>query len=188
MTRACRTSGGSTTPTPPPGRIACELVTFVPPGDPADPPEDGPEDPWAGLREDLAADVRRVSDRLRSLSATRLAGAPGPSPDGGPPFVSRAQAGRAAAAELARAATALEAAAGRRDLGPPAQPRQVPGLPVLSDLAVGDQVAVTGHDLLAALDLVGPAVPVWTSFHENPTAEQAVRAAAQLLTDVRRRL
>jgi hypothetical protein len=165
-------------------------VTFIPTGDPADPHEDGPEDPWAVLREALAADVRRVSDRLRSLSATRLASPPGPSPDGGPLFASRAKAGRAAAAELARAATALEAASGRPDLGHPAQSRQVPDLPVLSDLAVGDQVAVTGHDLLAALDLVGPAVPVSTSADENRTrtAEQIVRAAAQSLTDVRRRL
>jgi hypothetical protein len=176
-------------------------VTFVPPGDPSEGLSGAVTDPWAGLREELSADVRRVSDRLRSLSATRLAGPPGPSADGGPPFVSRAQAGRAAAAELARAATALEAASGRPDLGLPAQPRPVPELPVLSDLAVGDQVAVTGHDLLAALDLVGPDAPVWTSADESPPAGQPVRAACQLvsadqlvdaacefLRDVRRRL
>jgi hypothetical protein len=81
MTRACRTSGGSTTPTPARGRIACDLVTFVPPDDPGTGPSGPAADPWAGVREELAADVRRVSDRLRSLSATRLAGAPGPSAD-----------------------------------------------------------------------------------------------------------
>ena len=64
----------------------------------------------------------------------------------------------------------------------------MPDLPVLSDLAVGDQVAVTGHDLLAALDLVGPAVPVWTSGSERQPAEHAVRAAWRVLRDVRRRL
>jgi len=163
-------------------------VTFVPPGGPSELPEEPAEDPWAGLREDLAADVRRVSDRLRNLSATRLASAPAPPPEGGPPYVTRAQAGRAAAAELARAATALEAGSGRPDLGHPTQPRQLPDLPVLSDLAVGDQVAVTGHDLLAAMDAVSPATTVWTSSYENPTAERAVRAAARVLADVRRRL
>ena len=77
----------------------------------------------------------------------------------------------------------------------------MPELPELSDLAVGDQVAVTGHDLLAALDLVGPAVPVWTSTEEHPPqragrpaagrpvpADQVVGAAWELLRDVRRRL
>jgi hypothetical protein len=185
-------------------------VTFVPPGDPATGLSGPGTDPWAGLREDLAADVRRVSDRLRSLSATRLAGPPGPSAAGGPPFVSRAQAGRAAAAELARAAAALEAAAGpggQADRDVPEQPElpeppEPPELPELSDLAVGDQVAVTGHDLLGALDLVGPGVPVWTGTYQSPPAEQAVRDAAgrpvpadqlvgaawELLRDVRRRL
>jgi hypothetical protein len=134
------------------------------------------------------------------LSATRLAGAPGPSADQGPGYGSRAQAGRAAATELARAAAALEAAApepvapgsaaGAPGNQPPPRlrPVQVPDLPVLTDLAVGDQVAVTGYDLLAALDLVGPATPVCTSSSEPQPAEHAVRAAWRLLRDVRRRL
>ena len=70
-------------------------------------------------------DVRRVSDRLRTLSA----GPPGQPP--APPEPSRAadepraQAGRAAAFELARAAGALEAAAA----GPVGrEPRDVPVL------------------------------------------------------------
>ncbi|HET9946036.1 MAG TPA: hypothetical protein VFR56_10310 [Actinomycetes bacterium] len=168
-------------------------MTFVPAGDPARGAGGPADDPWAALREGLAADVRRVSDRLRSMSATRLASPPGPSADPadqGPAYVSRAQAGRAAAAELARVATALEAQAARPGPAdpPPSHPRQVPDLPVLSDLAVGDQVAVTGHDLLAALDAVPPGTPVWTSTDENPTAEQAVRQAARVLADVRRRL
>jgi len=157
-------------------------VTFVPPGGPSELPEEPAEDPWAGLREDLAADVRRVSDRLRSLSATRLASAPAPPPEGGPPYVTRAQAGRAAAAELARVAAALEAAA-VCPTGPVEQ-----DLPTLSDLAVGDQVAVTGHDLLAALDLVGPGVRVRTGTYEHLPAELAVQDALRVLTDVRRRL
>ena len=158
MTRACRTSGGSTTPTPARGRIACDLVTFVPPGDPRGAAGRPRWDPWAGLREELAADVRRVSDRLRSLSATRLASPPGPSAGRGAAVRSPGpQAGRAAAAELARAAARPRGwRRARPDLGRPPDPRRVPDLPVLADLAVGDQVAVTGHDLLAALDAVGP--------------------------------
>ena len=127
---------------------------------------------WAGVRDDLAADVRRVSERLRTLSATRLAGPPGPSPDGGPDHPTRAAAGRAAAQQLADAAEALEAAAA----GVAPERRS---LPVLPDLAVGDQVAVTGHDLLAALD----------GLPEPPASvERAVRDAATALADVRRRL
>ena len=166
-------------------------MTLVPPGGPAGTPPPPADDPWAGVREQLAADVRRVSDRLRSLSATRLAASPGPSTDGGSPFTSRAQAGRAAAAELARAALALEAASGRSDLGHPPEPGhppQTPEVPELPDLAVGDQVAVTGHDLLAALDLVGPAAEVRPPGGRPLTAGAAVRTAVQVLTDVRRRL
>jgi hypothetical protein len=179
-------------------------VTFVPPDDPGTGPSGASADPWAGVREELAADVRRVSGRLRSLSATRLAGAPGPSVDpvdhleGEPAYASRAEAGRAAATALARAAAALEAASGEPAAGEvsgrPAAWGQPPDLPVLSDLAVGDQVAVTGHDLLAAMDGVPPGAPVWsgspvrTSTDGTRTAEQAVRAAARVLTDVRRRL
>ena len=126
------------------------------------------DDGWGDLRDRLAADVRRVADRLRSLSQTRLARPC-------PPYPSAADAGRAAAAVLASSGAALEAAAG--------QPVGGHDLPRLSDFAVGDQVAVTGHDLLAALDLVGPA----TEADGRPAAD-GVAAAAQLLADVRRSL
>ena len=123
---------------------------------------------WGSLREDLAADVRRVADRLRSLSQTRLAR---PSP----PYPTAADAGRAAASALAACGRGLETVAG----GAP------PGveLPRLSDFAVGDQVAVAGHDLLAVLDAVGPDTPV-----DGRPARVAVAEAARLLADVRRLL
>ncbi|HEX7189512.1 MAG TPA: hypothetical protein VF423_14925 [Actinomycetes bacterium] len=144
--------------------------------------DDPGTDPWALVRAELEADVRRVSDRLRSLSATRLASPPAPPEQYWPPYESRAQAGRAAAFELARAAGALEAAAA----GPLGrEPRE---LPVLSDFAVGDQVAVTGHDLLAAMGLVPPDMTVWTGAIEHGPAAQAVSDAAKVLADVRRRL
>lgn len=129
------------------------------------------DDGWGRQAEDLSLDVRRVSDRLRSLSQTRL-GRPCP------PYPSAADAGRRAAAVLADVAGELEAAAhgpadgaGRHDL------------PRLSDFAVGDQVAVTGNDLLAALDLVPPDADV-----DGRVARDAVAEAAAVLTDVRRRL
>ena len=73
-----------------------------------------PEEGWAPLAEELAADVRRVADRLRTLSAARLAGQPAPPEDGMPPYRSRAQAARGAAQAMADAAAALESAGRRR--------------------------------------------------------------------------
>ena len=78
----------------------------------------------------LALEVRRVSDRLRSLSLSRL-GAPLP------PYASRADAGHALAQLLADAGADLDG-----------RPRRV--VPRLGDESVGDQVAVTGRDLVVA--------------------------------------
>lgn len=78
----------------------------------------------------LADEVERLADRLRALSDVRLARPL-------PPHPSRADAARAVAQLLADRAAQLE---GR-------QPRELPRLP---DLAVGDQVAVTGTDLVLA--------------------------------------
>lgn len=142
---------------------------------------------WGSLRADLEADVRRVSDRLRSLSGARLAAPPAapapPDPDG-PPYPSRAQAGRAAANALAAAAQALEAAAE----GVPQVRHDRRDLPTLSDFAVGDQVAVTGKDLLAAMQRVLPETPVSTSTDSDLAAADAVASAARVLADVRRRI
>lgn len=125
---------------------------------------------WEPLREALEADVRRVGSRLRSLSHARLA-APRE------PYPSAAEAGREAARLLASAAALLEAAADGASL-------VVRPLPALSDFAVGDQVTVTGGDLLAAVSRVAPATVV----ADGRTAEQAVRAAAEQLAAIRRLL
>ncbi len=139
-------------------------------------------DPWEPLRGELAADVRRVADRLRSLSQARLAGAIVPSEGVLPPGGTRAEAAHRAAEELTRAASALERpAAGGAPVAPQALPR-------LADFAVGDQVAVAGHDLLAALDLVDPDDEVPDDAAGARSARDVVRRAAQLLADVRRRL
>ena len=140
-----------------------------------------PEEGWAPLAEELAADVRRVADRLRTLSAARLAGPPAPPEDGMPPYPSRAQAARGAAQAMADAAAALES-------GPAVGWVERRSLPELADLAVGEQVAVTGHDLLAALALVPPDEQVWFGPHDPAPARLGVEQAARLLADVRRRL
>ena len=141
-----------------------------------------PDEGWAPLADELAADVRRVSDRLRTLSAARLAGPPAPPEDGMPPYRSRAQAARGAAQAMANAAAALELAAGGSG-GFQWRP-----LPELADFAAGDQVAVTGHDLLAALELVSPDTDVYRDVLAHGPARLGVEQAARLLADVRRRL
>jgi hypothetical protein len=80
----------------------------------------------------LAAEVERLVRRLRALSDARMA-------QPAPPFATRAEVGRSAARLLA-------AAAALASEGQAARP-----LPRLPDHAVADQVAVTGHDLVAAL-------------------------------------
>jgi hypothetical protein len=130
-------------------------------------------DEWGSVREDLAADVRRVADRLRGLSQARLH-APVP------PFASRAAAAREVARVLALAAQGAAAS----DLAHEPAWRQ---LPALADFAAGDQVAVTGHDLLAALDGVDPAADVWVSGGRR-TAREVVAEAAEALAAIRRLL
>jgi len=91
----------------------------------------------------LAELVDAVAGRLRSLGEGRLGrppmrvglGLPEPARTDGPSVADR---GFAVASELVVAAAQLE------DVQPPPLPR-------LGDLVVGDQVAVTGHDLVAAL-------------------------------------
>jgi len=96
------------------------------------------DDGWSGgVRAEIEADVRRVAERLRTLSEAQLAAQ-------APPYPSRATGGRTVAQTLADAAQALE----ERDSG--AEPRWR-DVPALSDFAVGDQVAVTGNDLVAQL-------------------------------------
>jgi hypothetical protein len=140
-----------------------------------------PEEGWGALADELAADVRRVADRLRTLSAARLAGPPAPPEDRMPPYRTRAQAARGAAQAMADAASALESAA----VGGWVEGRP---LPELADFAVGEQVAVTGHDLLAALTLVSPDQEVWFGVYDRAPARLGVEQAARLLADVRRRL
>lgn len=98
------------------------------------PSSDGTPPGTADLLGELAREVDRVADRLRVLAPQRLVARADPYGQ------SVAAVARATAQLLADSAAALEAPArGRREL--PQLPRN----------ALGDQVAVTGHDLLSVL-------------------------------------
>ncbi len=99
------------------------------------------------LRAALTVEVDRIADRLRGLSQARLA-------EPVPGHASRADAARSTAQALADAAARIEAGLvaggdGAADTGQVAPVRHI--LPALTDFAAGDQVAVTGHDVIAAL-------------------------------------
>jgi hypothetical protein len=85
--------------------------------------------------EPMRVEVARVADRLRSMSQERLTRP-------FPPYASRAVAALALAQLLADTAADLEAGEA------PGVHRTVPDL---GPLVVGDQVAVTGMDLVAAI-------------------------------------
>ena len=125
----------------------------------------------AAVRAGIEADLRRVAGRLRTLSPAQLAAAV----EGHP---SRAAGGRAVAQLLVVAAQGIE------ERSAPDEPRWRQ-LPELSPFAVGDQVAVTGHDLLALLGSVGPQQPVWTPGTRR-TAVEVLTDAADHLASLRR--
>jgi hypothetical protein len=135
---------------------------------------------WDARLAALARDVDRVADRLRGLSQARLAAA-------APPHASRAAAARTTAQTLADAAAGLEAR------GEPSSPpwRTVPEL---SEFAAGDQVAVTGHDLVSAAERAAPDDLVWardgrrTARDGRRTARDVLGEAADALAALRRRL
>ncbi len=97
--------------------------------------------------DELEWELSRLADRLRSLSDVRLGGP-------FPPHESRAVAALDLAQLLADAAQGVEE---RACLQPPVS-RVVPDLGVF---ALGDQVAVTGRDLVAATVDADPDIEVW---------------------------
>jgi hypothetical protein len=139
-----------------------------------------PDQGWGSLPDELAADVRRVTERLAGMSAAQLAGMLPPPEDGMPPYWSRAQAGWAVAQTMADATWAMEHAGSWVECQH--------ALPRLADFAAADQVAVTGHDLLAVMDRVGPDAEVSLDIYDRTAARRAVERAARLLADLRRRL
>jgi hypothetical protein len=91
--------------------------------------------------DELADEVGRVADHLRRLPESRLRRR-------------HEQLGGRSGADAARAVAQWMADADARLEPPDERPAR---LPRLSDLAVGDMVAVTGHDLVAALRRSGDA-------------------------------
>ncbi len=108
--------------------------------------------------ERLEAQLGRTVDRLRTLGLARLAASFEPEP-------TRADAARGVAQALEDLTAGLESR----------EPRPVPRL---ADAAVGDQLAVCGHDLLAAMG----------TGHGVGRGESVAAVAADLLLDLRRRL
>lgn len=137
------------------------------------PDDGGPYPSWDEAAAELATEVRRVADRLRSLSQARLA-APAP------PYPSRAAAARSVARLIAEAEQGIAARQG------PVEPAWR-GLPDLGDLAVGDQLAVTGHDLLSVIEHVRPDDDVWARGRRR-TARDVVTEVAGHLAELRRSL
>jgi len=105
----------------------------------------------------LAREVGRVADRLRRLPRRRLEVPLAP-------YDSVAAAARALAQRLADAAQGVDE---RTAPEPPAW-REVPAL---GWFAAGDQVTVTGRDLLAALAAVPAQTPVWTRAGRRSAAD-----------------
>ena len=118
------------------------------------------------VRAEIEADVRRVAERLRTLSEAQLTAEAAP-------YSTRAAGGRAVAQKLAEAAQAIE----ERHSGAEPQWRAVPEL---TAFAVGDQLAVMGHDLVVALDSVSPDEPVWARGTRRTAREVVADSAAQL--------
>ena len=122
-------------------------------------------------RQRLQADLTRTVDRLRTLGLARLEADFAPEP-------TRADAARRVAQHLADVTADLE--------GRPRRP-----LPVLGVQGYGDQLAVVGHDLLAATSDPGTStVPTDLRTDRVGSAEldAVVLGAADLLLDLRRRL
>ncbi|MFE0460086.1 hypothetical protein ACFW1A_12645 [Kitasatospora sp. NPDC058965] len=108
---------------------------------------------------DLQDAVDQLADTYRAMPQSRLLGAV-------PGHASRAAAALGLARELAGTAQLLE-------FGPDAPPREIPEA---GAFAVGDQLAVAGHDLAAALGALAPDAAV-------RTRDGAHRGAAELLAE-----
>jgi hypothetical protein len=119
---------------------------------------------------ELEAELSRLAGRLRSLSDVRL-GRPFP------PHESRASAALDLAQLLADAAQGVEE---RASLEPPER-RIVPDLGVF---ALGDQVAVTGRDLVAATRAADPDAEVWSTGRRLP-AQSALAAMTESVRALR---
>jgi len=141
-------------------------------------------------RAELASTLMRVADRLRTMPLARLRATAAAVP-GSALFPPAGRAGRAGNVDETVADGALRAAQLMADLAtgverrdapaPPAAPR----VPRLADVALGDQVEVTGRDLLTAADDLPGSAPVWRETRRVPLSE-SLTAACQVLDELRR--
>jgi hypothetical protein len=116
--------------------------------------------------EDLGRAVERLADRLRTLTDARLAR----------PVVGGASAGDRAHVLAQSLSDAEQGIAERAAERPPAWRT----MPRLGDLAVGDQVAVTGADLVASCEGLDPAESVWTRAGRSAASAVLARAVADV--------
>jgi histidine ammonia-lyase len=119
-------------------------------------------------REQLAREIQRVHDRLRSMSEDRLA-LPIPGHD------SRAAAAHATARMLSLIAQGIEQ---RVDDAP--SYRELPWV----ETAVAEQFAVCGHDVLIAVAALSDAEPVWVGMERSQVGD-ALREAIAALRSLR---
>lgn len=123
----------------------------------------------------LAGHLTWLVTRARTMSDTKLGGRPSGS------SISRADLLRGLLQRLA------DADVGLAQRSEPVEPSW-PQVPRLRDLAVGDQLAVLGHDLLSALDAAAaqnPEVPQWIVW--TPLGRQSlVAVVSELAADAGR--
>jgi hypothetical protein len=113
--------------------------------------------PAAQLEAQITTEVRRLVDRLATLTGTRLA-------ESAPPYASRAAAAHALAQHLVDVTAALEN-------------RTIPALPWIDELTVADQLAVTAQDLRTVLAAGDP--PAADTLTELLEEVRRVRAAVR---------
>lgn len=121
--------------------------------------------PSGDLRERLVTEVTRVSDRLRSMSLSRLE-APLP------PHTSRV----AAAHSVARTLTLLAQGVEERERDYPSYRE----LPEADALTAADQLAVCGHDLVLASAGLADDTPVWSGMTRSTVGAVLAEADAAL--------
>ncbi len=129
--------------------------------------------PGDGIVDELAVEVTRVTEAYRRMPHSKF----GLRME---PYGDRATAGHRLAARFAALAQGLE----ERDDPEPPRWRE---LPVLEPFALGDQIAVTGNDLLGAYrSLAEPAAAhVWTPGDGRMPAEKALAAVLDSTTALR---
>jgi len=131
------------------------------------------------MRDQVEATLRRVADRLRTMSVARLRTSVTAGPDVAP-GQTVADRARYTGQMLADLAAGIE----QRDAPVRLPSRRVP---VSADIAAGDQVEVTGQDLLSAAAELSPSTSVWVG-SQRVTLHEVLVEAERVLDALRRAL